>query len=359
VRGIVVALATLVGTVPSVLAQGPAPVPGAARAAGASEDGPLSIAGYVAALGELRADLEAARLEEARAAAERLSTREVAWGEESLAPDPTLLEGIRRARSAAEARAQAARVRRLVEALGGVGGVAPVTTRPDVLSRISPAPDIERGGEAPRVRLKPLTFPERVEKALLAVADWIGETLRKIGDWLRRLMPDRPERTGGDAATTATVAVAFAAVAAALLVLLAVRTLRHGRGGPTEAIASRAASSSKDEDPLSREANEWEDYARELGARRRWREAIRAWYHAVLVTLFRSGLLHHQRGRTNWEYVSRLSPRLAWRSGFVALTHRFDREWYGRRTSDAAALSEAAREARDVLRAVRGTTETM
>jgi hypothetical protein len=358
VRGVILTLATLVGIIPPALAQGPAGVPGPDRATVASEPAPLSITGYVAALDELRAHLEAGRLEEARAMAEDLSAREVLWGEERLAPDPTLLEGIRKAGSATEARSQATRARRLVEALGGETGVAPVTTRPDVLSRLSPVPDIERGGEAPRVRLKPLTFPEKAEKALLAVADWIDTTLRKIGDWLRRLVPARPERTEGDAATTATVAVAFAAVAAALLVLLAVRTLRRGRGGPTEAIASRAVSSSRDEDPLSREAGEWEDYARELAARRRWREAIRAWYHAVLVTLFRSGLLHHQRGRTNWEYVSRLSPRLAWRPGFVALTHRFDREWYGHRTSNGAALSEAAREAREVLRAVRGTTET-
>jgi hypothetical protein len=226
-----------------------------------------------------------------------------------------------------------------------------------VLSRVGPGPDIEKGGEAPRLRVKPLTFPERVEAALLAVADWIGDVLRKIGEWLRRLAPERPQPSPREAGTTAFVAVLFAAAVAAFLVVLAVRTIRRRGLGPIETVSSPVLSSAKDEDPLSREAAGWESYAQELAAKRRWREAIRAWYHAVLVTLFRAGLLHHQRGRTNWEYVSRLAPNLRWRPGFVALTRRFDREWYGRRTSDGAALSECAREAREVLRAVRGPEE--
>jgi hypothetical protein len=319
---------------------------------------PLSLAGYVAALDGLLSHLEAARLDEARSAARDLSATEVVWGDETLTPDPTVLDAVRQVGTKAEARQQATRVRRLIEALSGDAGSGAVTARPDVLSRVTPKPDIEKGGEAPRLQVKPLTFPERAEAALVAVADWIGDTLRKIRGWLRRLMPARTKRAQEDAGMTATVAVAFAAVVAAFLVILAWRSLRRGGVGPTDALSVRTASSSKDEDPLSREANEWEDYARDLAAKKRWREAIRAWYHAVLVTLFRSGVLHHQRGRTNWEYVSRLSPSLAWRPGFVALTRRFDREWYGRRTSDGTALSECAREAREVLRAVRGAGET-
>ena len=334
---------------------------GAAASPAVSQEGtpapdmaPLSVTGYVASLDELRSHLETGRLDEARAAARDLSAREVMWGEETLTPDPTILDAVGRVATPAEARAQAARVRRLVEALPGGPATGEVTTRPDVLSRLTPGSDIEKGGEAPRLQVKPLTFPEKVEAALLAMTDWIWDTLRKIGDWLRRLLPERPKRADGEAGTTATVAVAFAAVAAALLAILAVRSLRRDAIGPTDAVSSRTLSSSRDEDPLSREANEWEDYASELAAKRRWREAIRAWYHAVLVALFRAGVLHHQRGRTNWEYVSLLSPNLAWRPGFVALTRRFDREWYGRRTSDGTALSECAREAREVLRAVRG-----
>ena len=67
--------------------------------------------------------------------------------------------------------------------------------------------------------------------------------------------------------------------------------------------------SQRDADPLSREQDEWEKYAAELAAAGRLREAIRAWYHAVLVGLFRAGLLHHHKGRTNWEYVRRACCR--------------------------------------------------
>jgi hypothetical protein len=320
--------------------------------------GPLSLPGYVAALDELRADLEMGRRDEARGAARALRARQIAWENETLWPDPSVLEAVAQVDTPADARLQAARVRRLVEALGGESDRSMVTPQPDVLSRLVPEPEIERGGEAPRLRVKPLTFPERVGAALLAVSDWIADALRKLRRWLRRLWPSRPGPGSGEAGATATVAVVFAVVVAVLLAILALRSLRRGGRAPIDAVSARALSSSRDEDPLSREVAEWESYAHELAGRRRWREAIRAWYHAVLVALFRSGRLHHQRGRTNWEYVSRLAPDLPWRAGFVRLTRRFDREWYGRRTSDGAALSECAREARDLLRAVRGAEET-
>ena len=64
------------------------------------------------------------------------------------------------------------------------------------------------------------------------------------------------------------------------------RVLRNRRRGAAPAVAGPAPlPPSADDDPLSREANEWERYARELAAAGRAREAIRAWYHAVLVAL--------------------------------------------------------------------------
>jgi hypothetical protein len=256
-----------------------------------------------------------------------------------------------------QARRVAARIRRLLDALGEAGETD-VMPRRDILERLTPGPDLEKGGEAPRLRVKPLSFPEKVEAALLAVADWMGELMRTLGRWLRRLIPERARPAEEEAGTTATVAVVFAAVVGALLVVLALRALRREAVGLDGAVSSPVASSSRDEDPLSREASGWESYAGELASQARWREAVRAWYHAVLVTLFRSGLLHHQRGRTNWEYVAQLGPDLVWRGGFVSLTRRFDREWYGRRTSSREALSECAREARQVLRTIRGAGET-
>jgi hypothetical protein len=142
-------------------------------------------------------------------------------------------------------------------------------------------------------------------------------------------------------------------VIVAVLAAFTIQSLRR-RGAPEERGEAGEVSSRADENPLSREAGEWERYAAELAAAGRLREAIRAWYHAVLVTLFRAGRLHHQQGRTNWEYVSQVGPEARWRPAFIELTQAFDREWYGRSQSAAEALRSYSGTARELLRAVRG-----
>jgi hypothetical protein len=117
----------------------------------------------------------------------------------------------------------------------------------------------------------------------------------------------------------------------------------------SEASSEPIRSTAADDDPLSRESGKWELYAQELAAAGRRREAIRAWYHAVLVALFRSGRLEPRKGRTNWEHAARLSPELSWRPTFLEITRHFDREWYGRDASSAASLAECAGLARSLL----------
>jgi hypothetical protein len=324
----------------------------------AAPEAPLSLAGYVSALDALRADLEEGRLEKAQAAASDLRGRAIAWDDETLAPDTLVLEAVRAARNETEARRAAARLRRLLAALGAAPTpAAPAAARADVLARLAIADDIRKGGDLPSLRIRPLTLPERVESALVAVADAISSVMRRIRDWLAVLRPRRPHERPAPG-RTAVAAIAFALAVVVVLAVLVVRARRRRAAPAPEAEPMRTVSSRRDEDPLSREASGWEARAGELAAARRWREAIRAWYHAVLVALFQAGLLHHQKGRTNWEYVARLDPRLDWRPGFVELTRLFDREWYGRRTSDAAALVECAHEARGILAVVRGTEGT-
>jgi hypothetical protein len=229
---------------------------------------------------------------------------------------------------------------------------APPAAQPDVLARITPIDALKRGGEVATLRVKPLTLPERVEAALFAVADAIASAMRALREWLDRLRPARARRQAAPG-STAVAALAFALVVVVALTVLVIRRRRLAAASPASE-PSRPLASRRDEDPLSRGASEWERHAAELAAARRWREAIRAWYHAVLVALFRQGLLHHQKGRTNWEYAARLDPGLAWRPAFMELTSLFDREWYGRRASDAEALAECAHTARGLLQAVRG-----
>ena len=170
----------------------------------------------------------------------------------------------------------------------------------------------------------------------------------------RELWPRRSRSAAGDLGTTATVVTVVVALAVVGGAILAYRALRRRRGGVEPVESTALARSARDEDPLSREAGEWERFAQELAAAGRTREAIRAWYHAVLVTLFRAGTLHYEKGRTNWEYVSRLGPELAWRPSFIDMTRWFDQQWYGRDRASPDALRESAHAARGILRALRG-----
>ena len=77
----------------------------------------------------------------------------------------------------------------------------------------------------------------------------------------------------------------------------------------------------------------------------------------MLVCLFQNGLLHYQKGCTNWEYAARLAPENAWRPTFLDLTRLFDREWYGRPASDADAVRACSEGARAILGAVRRAGE--
>src|SRR5213078_2401362 len=147
---------------------------------------------------------------------------------------------------------------------------------------------------------------------------------------------------------------AVAILIAIVIAILAWEALRKSRKRDKEVIESQTPiESARDADPLSRGANEWERYAAQLAAAGRTREAIRAWYHAVLVTLYAAAILHFKKGRTNWEYIAALSPELAWRGEFVTMTRRFEMEWYGRAQSNVDALDDAAGRARRILDTVR------
>jgi len=139
-----------------------------------------------------------------------------------------------------------------------------------------------------------------------------------------------------------------------ILAILAFEVIRRSRKRAAILVEESAPlTSTSDDDPLSRGANEWERYAAQLAAAGRFREAIRAWYHAVLVTLYGANILHYRKGRTNWEYVAGVGPEHAWRARFIEITRLFEHEWYGSDDSSGDALDECAAAARDVLLAVR------
>jgi hypothetical protein len=317
---------------------------------------PLTLEDYALALETVQRRVEQQQLVEAQAAARELRDRAVAWDDETLTPDASALDAVIEARSAAEAARAGRRLGRLVSALRqDPQAAAPADPRPDVLARLTP-----RESVAARRR-------GRVAAGEAAHAARAG----RGGPLRGRGRDQRPDADPAQVARQAEAGPRPAPIGSRLdgggrsrarvvVVVLSVLVIRRRRladalraGEPQRPLSFR-----RDEDPLSRGAAERERHAAELAAARRWREAIRAWYHAVLVSLFRHGLLHHQKGRTNWEYVARLEPGLAWRPEFMELTSLFDREWYGRRTSDAEALAECARAARSLLAAVRGAGDS-
>jgi hypothetical protein len=217
------------------------------------------------------------------------------------------------------------------------------------------SPDaLKEGGEIFPAKVLNASIFERMAKAIGAALDWIGEKLGNFFDWLKKFWPDIKFKRSTPTAGMRWIVGAVVALIAIVIGVLAYEVVRRSRRRPLDlAVESEPASSARDADPLSRGANEWERYAAQLAAAGRIREAIRAWYHAVLVTLYGAGILHFRKGRTNWEYISTLAPALPWRGDFVRLTRRFEHEWYGASQSSPDALQDCRGVARQILTVVR------
>ncbi len=325
----------------------------------------ISPEGYRGRLIEIRSRLEGGDWVGAGLGAHGLLEERVAWSAGELATDASVLGPIARATTLAEARgpggAHVRRLRRLIEewAAVGAGSVAEndspkIAADHALLERLrarDKLADLPGGGALPR--------PKPSEGVLGALGDFFApldralRTLgRKILEWLERMFT--AERQEGGAASVSSLAIGIAILIALGLSGAAILYVRRRRkGGVSGRWEEAPTPPAADDDPLSREESEWERYARELERAGRPREAVRAWYHAVLVALYRSGFVHYRRGRTNWEYVASLAPSLSVRPGFADLTRRFEREWYGRDESSSEALAAVAEEAGELLGAVR------
>jgi hypothetical protein len=313
----------------------------------------LDAAGYRDALRAIAAALASGDAPAAAARAGELRGARVAFASEEVSVDPTLIAAVLEA-PGGKAQAARVRVRAVLRGLDAEEGATPGAD-PELLRRAQRAearPELPAGGAVAGLAVKP-SLPQRFVDAMAAGWRWAGDAWDRFWRWLKKLWPRRaaPAAVSG-VGTTWTVAV-LVIVVAAVLGLLAVAALRRSTSAETPATSRPRPASQRDADPLSREQEEWEAYAAELASAGRMREAIRAWYHAVLVALFRAGLLHHHKGRTNWEYVARVPAESSWRAELIRLTRRFDREWYGSERSAAESLRECASEARSILRQVR------
>jgi len=336
-------------------AQGAVPAPTPIATTPAPNATRLTLAQYIASLERIDAFLSARQLDAAKGIASSLEGAQIVWAKGTFVADPSLLAGIRSAQ-----RADGPHRARLLVTLGELrhsSGTEAASGDRRLLERIAAEqepPALPRGGTIDTKLDRDIPLLERVATSIAEMLEWIWKKFVALLDWLIDLLPRRSSQASG--ADPALRWIVFAVVAAivVLVVVLAVRVLRGSRAAsPSVKGSTPLGSSAQDEDPLSRGASEWERYAGELAAAGKYREAIRAWYHAVLVTSYAAGVLHFRKGRTNWEYVASLPPSLSWRPDLIALTRRFEREWYGADQSMPEALDECAERAQRILDALR------
>jgi len=308
---------------------------------------------YLAALERLHGLLATNQLATAQEEARKLSEYDVGSAQGTFHADTSLLDEIANAKRVdVQVQSRLAVTIEEVRRAAGVGGATPAD--PKLLQRVAreqQVPELVPGGDL-SIDAKPTPLVERIAKGLADAWNWVIDKLNKLLDWIFGFFPDsmRPGATGG----MRWIVGALVLLIVLLIVFLALEVRRRARRKASAAIETSAPLGSKrDEDPLSRGASEWERYAAQLEDAGRFREAIRAWYHAVLVTCYSAGVLHFRKSRTNWEYISAIAPVFAWRSEFIMLTQRFEREWYGSNQSTIDALDDCRDRARTIIESVR------
>jgi hypothetical protein len=319
-------------------------------------------------------------LEAIHGKARRLSSERVAFAGTTISPDLSLLRPLAAAGTRAAARRLRLRLGRLIAALpagpaAGADGAA--QTGPDAAGQAGPdaaagtgpgaglallarlrreqaLAAIPAGGALPNPNVDSGGLIAAVSDFVRPAAQAVAAAWRRFVGWLSRLIRHLLNGEGGRTSAFRLRSVVILAVLLALAMLgLMIQAWRRRRLVVAAAPAVAPQAVARDEDPLSRAAGRWESYAQELTAAGRFREAIRAWYHAVLVTLYEGGILHFRKGRTNWEYIAAISPGMPWRADLIEITRHFEREWYGRERSSAAALATSQEMAHRLLHALR------
>ena len=320
----------------------------------APDDGPITMEAYREELRNILTSVEAGDVFGAQETARELMKRKVVHRSIEFTPDPSIVGELERAPDESRMTDLAPRLEALLRALedapSEVSSSKPDPKRLENLRRQQALENPVRGGD--------LTIPEG--EVPQSWTEWIGSVLERVGDlierffkWLGRTFFGNSRvntpSTGTNFAMPGLVTI-LVVILLTIIGALAIIALRKGEAPSMEFAASTGTSRDKrDEDPLTRTAGEWERRAIELAAAGRYREAIRAWYHAVLVTAFRAGILHYRRDRTNWEYASSLGPQVDWRPAFLEATRDFEREWYGRRNTAEETAEIFSRSARGIL----------
>lgn len=297
---------------------------------------------YRLRLAELSVAVEAGDAAVMRQQAERIARAEIAWPSGALPADPTLAPLARKqAVPALRQRLSALALAVVeVEAVGTATTVNTVELERLAAREADAGQRLAHGGSVAANPYDPSRLPPSIWDRVSLTMGWVGDRLGEFIDWVRKMFEREKGGTKSDGSGVVTITLI---IVGALVVVGVVLAILAWPKQVQAAVVSAAATSPSpvDADPRTRAADEWARYARELIALGRHREAIRAWYHAMLVNCWSHGLLHHRVGRTNWEYALTLPATLTWRARFHDLTQRFDRAWYGGRVGADEAHSYA------------------
>ena len=310
----------------------------------------LPIDEYIATLQRVQSLMAANQLDAAKREAAPLSGSEITSPRGNFHADDSLFAAIAQARGADPV--LLARIELTIAELRG-SGASEVAPDPKLLRQVAAeqdVPELARGGELAPPAVPEVPLIERVLRSIGQSFRWIGKKVVQFIDWLREFLPRRMFIESGSTTGMRWIVIAVVALIVIGVILLAVEVTRRARRGNASTVNSSAPlRSNSDDDPLSRGATEWERYAEQLAGGGRYREAIRAWYHAVLVTCYAVGVLHFRKGRTNWEYIASLSASTAWRPELIRLTQRFEQEWYGHDQSTEDAYDDCSTSAKQLL----------
>lgn len=299
----------------------------------------MRVESYREALDAIAARLDAGDTARAAELASGLEGERIDWEGEPLLPDAALLSAI--------AGDHGAEVRPALDALRAAlhetTGIAAELTTDDrrTLERLGRERVETRGPALPGMPEVEIPWRERAGQWLSAAARWVGRKIVALVRWLKRWWGpiERPLPSPETVTGLANGVLVSVGIVAVLLVGLAVAVLLRRRAPRVEPAAAAPASGA-DAEPTSRDEPAWRARAEALAAEGRHREAIRAFYHALLVRCFQTGALHARRGTTNREYARALDARVAWAPEFDELTLRFDLEWYGHDSSTAGSFRD-------------------